>query len=228
MPYDSEAKRRARVAQMGLTTSRMDTLAENLSGGEKARLLMGLVTFNGPNLLILDEPTNHLDIDSRDALVQALNDYEGAVLVISHDRHLIEATVDQLWIAKEGTISVCDYDLETYQRSLTGSREKPEPNKANSPADKKKDRKAAAEKRAQISPLRKEIKQLETRVEKLNQQLAKIDTALEDPDLFQKDQEKAVQLGKDRADLAKDIEATEELWLEKLATLEEVQKELGL
>ncbi|TDQ63634.1 ATP-binding cassette subfamily F protein 3 [Maritalea mobilis] len=228
MPYDSEAKRRARVAQMGLTTSRMDTLAENLSGGEKARLLMGLVTFNGPNLLILDEPTNHLDIDSRDALVQALNEYEGAVLIISHDRHLIEATVDQLWIAKDGTISVCDYDLETYQRSLTGTRDKPEPNKANSPADKKKDRKVAAEKRAQLAPLRKEIKQLESKVEKLNQQLAKTDEALEDPDLFQKDQEKAVQLGKDRADLAKDIEAAEELWLEKLATLEEAQEELGL
>jgi ATP-binding cassette, subfamily F, member 3 len=108
MPLDNETKRRSRLAQMGLTTSRMDTKAKNLSGGERARLLMGLITFSGPSMMILDEPTNHLDIDSRDALVYALNDYEGAVLIISHDRHLIEATCDTLWIAENGTIRELD------------------------------------------------------------------------------------------------------------------------
>ena len=121
MPSDSEAKRRSRVAQMGLTTSRMDTKVKNLSGGERARLLLGLITFGGPGMLILDEPTNHLDIDSRDALVAALNDYQGAVLIISHDRHLIDATVDKLWIAQNGTIEEFDEDLDTYQRLLTSS-----------------------------------------------------------------------------------------------------------
>src|SRR5262249_58585488 len=100
-----EAKVRARVAQMGLATEKMDTLVKDLSGGEKARLLMGLAAFDAPNLLILDEPTNHLDIDSRNALIQALNDYSGAVILISHDRHLIEATVDQLWLVRERTVS---------------------------------------------------------------------------------------------------------------------------
>ena len=136
MPYDSEAKRRSRIAQMGLTTSRMDTQVKKLSGGERARLLLGLITFGGPGMLILDEPTNHLDIDSRDALVQALNDYSGAVLIISHDRHLIDATVDKLWIAQNGTIEEFDEDLDSYQRMLTSGKEKPQ--KAAAPvADRK-------------------------------------------------------------------------------------------
>jgi len=83
----------------------MDTPAKDLSGGEKARLLMGLAAFEAPNLLILDEPTNHLDMDSRRALIEALNDYSGAVILISHDRYLIEATVDRLWVVNNGTVS---------------------------------------------------------------------------------------------------------------------------
>jgi ATP-binding cassette subfamily F protein 3 len=165
-----------------------------------------------------------LDIDSRDALVQALNEYEGAVLIISHDRHLIEATVDQLWIAENGTISVCDYDLDTYQRSIVGNKsDKSDEVKDNSPADKKKERQRTAALRAELAPLRKEIKALETKVEKLNQQLQKIDKQLEDPDLFQKDQAKAVQLGKDRSDTLEKIELAETDWMTKVDELEQAE-----
>ncbi len=115
MPDAPEAKVRARVAQLGLATEKMNTPAKDLSGGEKARLLMGLAAFDGPNLLILDEPTNHLDIDSREALVEALNDFQGAVILISHDRHLIEATVDRLWLVNDGAVPTFDGDLDDYR-----------------------------------------------------------------------------------------------------------------
>ncbi len=115
MPQAPESKVRARVAQMGLATEKMATAAKDLSGGEKARLLMGLAAFHAPNLLILDEPTNHLDIDSCHALIEALNDYDGAVILISHDRHLIEATVDRLWLVNNGTVTAFEGDMDEYR-----------------------------------------------------------------------------------------------------------------
>ncbi len=124
MPGAPEAKVRARVAQMGLATEKMATAAKDLSGGEKARLLMGLAAFNAPNLLILDEPTNHLDIDSRRALIEALNDYEGAVILISHDRHLIEATVDRLWLVNGGTVTTFEGDMDEYRDLIVTSGKK--------------------------------------------------------------------------------------------------------
>ena len=230
MPYDSEAKRRSRVAQMGLSTSRMDTLAKNLSGGERARLLMGLITFNGPGMLILDEPTNHLDIDSRDALVQALNDYEGAVLIISHDRHLIEATVDKLWIAEGGTIHEFDDDLEGYQRMLTGASSGKRHGKgggAPAPAsqeDRKAKRQEAAARRAEIAPLRKSIKDAEQKLGRLRNELAKVDTILADPKIYDGAPERIILLGKDKARFESEIEKTEESWLMMSAQLEDAEK----
>jgi ATP-binding cassette subfamily F protein 3 len=120
MPDAPEAKVRARVAQFGLATEKMNTAAKDLSGGEKARLLMGLSAFEGPNLFILDEPTNHLDIDSRESLIHALNDFPGAVILISHDRHLIEATADRLWLVKDGSVKPYDGDMADYRRDVVG------------------------------------------------------------------------------------------------------------
>ena len=122
MPDATEAQTRARVARIGFSGPRADTPITSLSGGEKARLLMGLATFGGPHLLILDEPTNHLDIDSRVALMDAINAYDGAIILISHDRFLLEACADRLWFVGDGTVKPFDGDLEAYRtRVLEGS-----------------------------------------------------------------------------------------------------------
>ncbi len=226
MPYDSEAKRRSRIAQMGLTTSRMDTLVGNLSGGERARLLLGLITFGGPGMLILDEPTNHLDIDSRDALVEALNDYTGAVLIISHDRHLIEATVDKLWIAQNGTIEEFDEDLDSYQRMLISGKDKPQKGAA-APApvlDKKAARQDSAARRREVAPLRKSIKEAEQKLGRLRTELDKIEAILADPKVYDGAPERVILLGKDKARFTAEIAATEERWLTLSAELEAAEQ----
>jgi ATP-binding cassette subfamily F protein 3 len=193
MPEAPEAKVRARVAQMGLATEKMETPAKDLSGGEKARLLMGLAAFEAPNLLILDEPTNHLDIDSRNALIGALNEYEGAVILISHDRHLIEATVDRLWLVKDGTVSNYDGDLEDYRNTIVqSSRGKGGKNKGGEDGrSKAEQRKANADKRAAFAPLKKKINDIESLTAKLQKQIQAVDKELEDQDLYDKHPEKA-------------------------------------
>ncbi|MCV3738421.1 ABC-F family ATP-binding cassette domain-containing protein [Rhizobium sp. TRM96647] len=220
-----EAKVRSRVAQMGLATEKMDTPAKDLSGGEKARLLMGLAAFDAPNLLILDEPTNHLDIDSRRALIEALNDYQGAVILISHDRHLIEATVDRLWLVKDGTVTNFDGDLDEYRTLIVGG-PKPKEDKARpvlsddglSKADQ---RKANADRRASLAPLKKKINEVEALTGKLEKQIQALDTELADPQLYEKNPARAAQKAKERSDAADRLAAAEEHWLELSSEYEE-------
>jgi len=221
MPTESEAKRRSRLSQMGLTKSRMDTKAKNLSGGERARLLMGLITFSGPGMMILDEPTNHLDIDSRDALVHALNDYEGAVLIISHDRHLIEATCDTLWIAENGGIRELDEDLDSYQRGITGAKEK---GGGGSKEDRKAAKQEAAARRAEVAPLKASIKDAEAKIARLKLEIGKIDNKLDDPKIYNGSPDQLIALGKDKARFASDLEAAEEAWLSLSAELEAAER----
>ncbi|KAB1085960.1 ABC-F family ATP-binding cassette domain-containing protein [Neorhizobium galegae] len=215
MPDAPEAKVRARVAQMGLATEKMATAAKDLSGGEKARLLMGLAAFHAPNLLILDEPTNHLDIDSRRALIEALNDYEGAVILISHDRHLIEATVDRLWLVNNGTVSNFEGDMEEYRNLIVSSGKKKEEkieltDDLSSKADQ---RKANAEKRASLAPLKKKINEIEAVTAKLEKLIKVLDKELADPALYEKAPAKAAQKAKERGEAAAKLSAAEEEWL---------------
>ncbi len=225
MPGAPEAKVRARVAQMGLATEKMATAAKDLSGGEKARLLMGLAAFHAPNLLILDEPTNHLDIDSRRALIAALNDYEGAVILISHDRHLIEATVDRLWLVNNGTVSPFEGDMEEYRSLIVSSgkkkdeKDKPEP--VADQASKADQRKLAAERRASLAPLRKKINDIEAETKKLEKLIAALDAELGDPALYEKSPAKAADKVKQRGEAAAKLSAAEEQWLELSAEYEE-------
>jgi ATP-binding cassette subfamily F protein 3 len=178
-------------------------------------------------MLILDEPTNHLDIDSRDALVQALNDYTGAVLIISHDRHLIDATVDKLWIAQNGTIEEFDDDLDGYQRMLTSGKERPQKNAAPPPppvADRKAVRQDAAARRLEVAPLRKSIKDAELKLMRLKTELSKVEAILANPKTYDGAPERVALLGKDKARYSADIAATEEKWLSLSAQLEEAER----
>ena len=224
MPQAGEAQVRARVAQMGLATEKMATAAKDLSGGEKARLLMGLSAFHAPNLLILDEPTNHLDIDSRRALIEALNDYNGAVILIAHDRHLIEATVDRLWLVNNGTVSVFDGDMEDYRSLVVAAARKPDDkDKADAGAqvNKADQRKAAADKRASLAPLRKKINEIESLTKKLETLIQALDAELADPTLYEKSPAKAADKAKQRGEAAAKLSAAEEQWLELSTEYEE-------
>ncbi|TCR04465.1 ATP-binding cassette subfamily F protein 3 [Neorhizobium sp. JUb45] len=215
MPDAPEAKVRARVAQMGLATEKMATAAKDLSGGEKARLLMGLAAFHAPNLLILDEPTNHLDIDSRRALIEALNDYDGAVILISHDRHLIEATVDRLWLVNEGTVKPFEGDLEEYRDLIiaAGRKKDDKAQVADEQVNKADQRKANAEKRASLAPLKKKINETEALTAKLEKLIAALDKELADPALYEKAPAKAAAKAKERGEAAAKLSHAEEQWL---------------
>ncbi|WP_026379000.1 ABC-F family ATP-binding cassette domain-containing protein [Afifella pfennigii] len=218
----TEAQLRSRVAQMGLATQKMDTKAKDLSGGEKARLLMGLAALSRPHLLILDEPTNHLDVDSREALIHALNDYSGAVILISHDRHLIEASVDRLWLTANGTVRPYEGDIEEYRREvLEGPARKSGENRA-APAPA---RRSQADRRKQAAPIRQKMKECERLVEVFSKEIEELDDRLADAALHRGDPERAARYARKRAEKAAMLERLEERWIELGAMLEEIDVE---
>jgi ATP-binding cassette subfamily F protein 3 len=222
MPDAPEAKVRARVGTIGFSAAAADAAVKTLSGGEKARLLLGLATFDAPHLVILDEPTNHLDIDSRAALIEAINDYPGAVILVSHDRYLLEACADRLWLVAGGGVTPFDGDLDDYRRAVLTARGESSASegKSKSAPNRTDIRRAAAEKRAETAPLRKRIKEAETEMTRLGQELAALDAKLADGEVFARDPQKAASLSKQRADLARALVEAEEKWLAASSALE--------
>jgi ATP-binding cassette, subfamily F, member 3 len=213
MPDAPETKVRGRTGAIGFSGKAGDTLVRSLSGGEKARLLLGLATFFGPNMIILDEPTNHLDIDSRAALAEAINEFPGAVIMVSHDRYLIEACADQLWVVADRAVKTYDGDLDDYRRMVlsargmrTNSRDRSD-DRGNS---RDKSQRPKSEKRV---PLQQKISEAEAEIARINGIISKIDTALALPDLFTRDPKQAAQLGKARAGAALALQRAEEEWL---------------
>jgi ATP-binding cassette subfamily F protein 3 len=214
MPDAPETKVRGRTGAIGFSGKAGDTLVKSLSGGEKARLLLGLATFFGPNMIILDEPTNHLDIDSRAALAEAINEFPGAVIMVSHDRYLIESCADQLWVVADRTVTPYDGDLDDYRRmvlSARGMRASSRDRGTNERGNgRDKQPRVKAEKRV---PLKQKITDAEAEIARINGIISKIDTALALPDLFQRDPKQAAQLSKARAGAASALQRAEEEWL---------------
>jgi len=218
MPGAPEAKVRARAAEMGFSAAAADTKVAQLSGGEKARLLLGLAAFHGPHMLILDEPTNHLDIEARAALIAAVNDFPGAVVLVSHDRHLLDACAERLWLVAGGTVKPYEGDLDQYRREVLGRSGAGRMNgKGNDKNEKPKEARKHSERseaeRAEIKTLKKRLKELEAEIGKFEREIEKLDRTLADATLHAENPAKAARLGKTRSDSALNLAKLEEEWL---------------
>jgi ATP-binding cassette subfamily F protein 3 len=231
-PMTTEEKRRAHLGRFGFQQDKALTKVSSLSGGEKARLLLALMSRETPHVLLLDEPTNHLDIDSRQALVQAINSFEGAVVLISHDPHLIELTADRLWLVAGGMVKSFDGDMDDYRKLLTEERRAGDDETAaerrkagdatagHTAAGRKEQRRAAAEQRAANAHLRKAAVEAEKRLEKLQQKKAALEARLADPEVYNGPTAKLMELQLRYGDLKREIATAEDAWLETQAALE--------
>lgn len=214
-PGEGQPKLRARLAGFGLGADQADTAVARLSGGQKARLSLLLATLDAPHLLILDEPTNHLDIESREALVNALTDYSGAVILVSHDMHLLSLVADRLWLVKDGRVAPYEDDLEAYRAMLLQGDEKP---KEKSKLEKPK-RTASRE---DIANLRTEVRKCEERLEKLNDMRDKLAKKLADPALYEPGMgSQAETWQKKYAEVMGALDRAEALWLNAQEKLEQ-------
>jgi ATP-binding cassette, subfamily F, member 3 len=217
-PRATQTRLRAQLARFGLDADRAETPSGDLSGGEKARLLLALATREAPQLLILDEPTNHLDIDAREALVKALADFQGAVLVITHDPHLVELVADRLWLVADGVVRPFEGDLDEY-RTLVSERARA-PARAES-ASRREERRGRAEARAALAPLRRQARDAEATLERLSAERTRIERALADPRLYASGRGADIAAANARlAAIAREAEAAETAWLAAQEALE--------
>jgi ATP-binding cassette subfamily F protein 3 len=215
-PNETPARLRARLSGFGLMAEQAETEVARLSGGQKARLTLLIATIDAPHLLILDEPTNHLDIESREALVEALTEYTGAVVLVSHDMHLLSLVADRLWLVKGGRVTAFEEDLEAYRKLLLSSDAPPKPAK---PAPKPK--KAS---RDEIQALRSELRKCEARVEKLEDMREKLAKKLANPDLYEKDKVGEMEVWQKKyAEVMDGLERAEALWMAAQDKLDRAQ-----
>jgi ATP-binding cassette subfamily F protein 3 len=230
-PTEREQTLRDFLGGFDFRGARIDEPVLNFSGGEKARLALALIAWGRPNLLLLDEPTNHLDLEMRLALTMALQEFSGAGLVVSHDRHLLKSTTDNFYLVADGKVEEFDGDLEDYTRWLVEYRQRNAP-VSNTPVnpdktDKKAQRQAAAALRQQLAPHKREADKLEAELGKLHEKLAKIDVSLGDSDIYEPMRKNELRdLLAEQAKLKVREAELEESWMEALELLESMQAEL--
>nr|WP_165832625.1 ATP-binding cassette domain-containing protein [Pusillimonas noertemannii] len=224
-PQVREQELRNYLGGFGFSGDTVNSLVAPMSGGEKARLALSLIVWQKPNLLLLDEPSNHLDVDTREALATALAEFEGSVLLVSHDRHLLRTTVDSFWIVADGSVLEFDGDLEDYRSwlnertaNLREEARSQAASAADAPVDRKAQRRQEAEERQRLSTLRKpieaSIRKLETRMERDRKRLDELDALIADPEFYsdaRRDERLAVLA--EHGELSKRMDALEEEWL---------------
>ena len=221
-PGAGEAKVRAQLGRFGFSRDRANLKVGVMSGGEKTRLLLALATRTAPHMLLLDEPTNHLDMDARASLVDAINDFEGAVVLVSHDTHLVKMVADTLWVVQNGTVSPFDGDIDDYQAKLLKERGA-RPAKVEKPADaasKKEQRKAAADNRTNKAPLKKAVDSAEKMLARLTEQMNGVLAKLADPAIYSGPGSVVTDLQKEKARLEREVANAEKRWLAAQEALE--------
>jgi ATP-binding cassette subfamily F protein 3 len=220
-PQDTETTLRSFLGRFGFGQEKALVPAGDLSGGEKARLTFALVTHDAPPLLILDEPTNHLDIAAREALVEALGDWSGTVVLVTHDWSLLELVADRLWLVADGTARAFDGDLEDYRRHLDEERRRTNPREERTGGSSRKDeRRAAAERRRALEPLRRRVRDAEAAMERLGREKAEFDRLLADPATYAGNGERTTEALRRQAELARALADAEQTWLAAAEALE--------
>jgi ATP-binding cassette, subfamily F, member 3 len=216
LPGAGEPKVRAQLGRFGFSRDRANLKVGVLSGGEKTRLLLALATRNAPHMLLLDEPTNHLDMDARASLVDAINDFEGAVVLVSHDTHLVKMVADTLWLVAGGTVKPFDGDIDEYQAKLLrerGTKPAKRDERQGDAGSKKDQRKAAADHRTQKAPLKKAVDSAEKMLARLTAQLDGVMARLSDPTIYVGPGTVVTDLQREKARLEREVANAEQRWL---------------
>ncbi len=231
-PQVSDQQGRNFLGGFGFQGERALEIVAPFSGGEKARLALALIVYQRPNLLLLDEPTNHLDIEMRQALVEALQEFQGAMLIVSHDRFLLRATCDRLWLVDDRRVLDFKGDLDDYRRWLanrdnSSDAEQPHKQDVNSASSRKDQKRLQAQQRQQLRPLKKKSARLEARVEQLQYQSDTLEKQLADSDLYQEQRKQELrQLLEEKGGIDTELTKTEEAWMQALEALEAAEEGL--